>query len=70
MFTSGRCCCRPVITTDEDGSLRFTSEANLVFEAGDGGSVQFMTTTGALDLKGEKVSHLQGRAWLCIYIYL
>ena len=50
------CLHRPAITTEEDGSLRFTSEGDLVFQAGDGGQVQFMTADGPLDMVGQKVS--------------
>lgn len=45
----------PEITTDEDGSLRFTSGADLVFETGEGGNVQFRSSNGTMmDIRGEK----------------
>lgn len=49
------CIFRPAITTDDDGSLRFTSGGDLVFETGAGGQVQFMTADGPISTIGQKV---------------
>lgn len=54
--------CRPAITTDDDGSLKFTSTGNIVFEAGESGQVQFMASNGPLDVKGEKVRRAANHA--------
>ena len=57
------CVLSPAITTEDDGSLRFTSGRNLVFETGDGGQVQFMTADGPMDTTGQKVREVVG-VWL------
>lgn len=49
------CLCRPRISTGEDGSVRFVSEGDLVFETGAGGQVQFMAADGSMTSLGEKV---------------
>ena len=59
---------RPAIST-EGGGLKFSSPGNLVFEAGAGGTVQFMTADGqeiSTGQKGEMVRmvnwpHMQSR---------
>lgn len=58
------CVLSPAITTEDDGTLRFTSGGDLVFEAGDGGQVQFMTANGPIDTIGQKVRK-GGRVWSC-----
>lgn len=57
------CVLSPAITTEDDGSLRFTSGRDLVFEAGNGGQVQFMTADGRMDTIGQKVREVVS-VWL------
>ena len=52
--------CRPVITTDDDGNLKFMSDGDLVFETGPSANVKFMSADGSTmkppeGLKGDKV---------------
>jgi len=53
--------CRPVITTDEDGNMKFImNEGDLVFETSPTANVKFMSTDGSTmkppeGLKGDKV---------------
>ena len=53
--------CSPAITTEDDGTLKFLSEGDLVFQAGSGANVKFMSTDGTTmkppeGLKGDKVN--------------
>ncbi len=52
--------CRPTITT-EKGDLKIRSPGNMVFMAGNGGTVEFMSSNGSglvVGEKGEKVDML------------
>jgi len=58
-----QCVCRPSITTDDSGNMKFMSEGDLVFETGPTNNVKFMSTDGTTmkppeGLKGQKVNVL------------
>ena len=53
--------CRPSITTDDSGNMKFVSDRDLVFETGPDSNVKFMSADGTTmkppeGLKGDKVA--------------